>query len=107
MPADFAAAPLGFSHAGVFVRDLPRMVDFYCRTLALVVSEVEDGSPAQAADLQRGDLLLAINGEPTGDGRRALQRVALMAPGEKFTLDVQRGDRRITIEGTLGERPQI
>ena len=38
---------LSFSHVGVFVNDLPKMVDFYTRILGLVVSDRdvrEDGS---------------------------------------------------------------
>jgi serine protease DegS len=71
---------------------------------ALVVSDVESGSPAEQAGLKPGDLLLGINGKPIEGGRQAMQRIALMAPGERFDLEVLRDDQPLRLEGTVGER---
>jgi serine protease DegS len=71
---------------------------------ALVVSDVEPGSPAEAAGLRRGDLLLAINGEAIEGGRETMQRIALMAPGESFELEVLRDEAPLRLRGTVGDR---
>ena len=72
----------------------------------LVVSEVEPGSPAQTAGVQAGDILLALNGTATSQGRNAMYRIALMAPGDAFELEIYRGEKLTRLAGTLGQRPQ-
>jgi S1-C subfamily serine protease len=70
-------------------------------TRGIRVLEVVESSPAQAAGLQRDDLLLAANGSPV-QTLDDLQRVMVLAPPSEIELDVQRGaDRR-----TLAIRPR-
>jgi S1-C subfamily serine protease len=52
----------------------PGLADRLGRTSALRVVEVVSGSPADAAGLQGGDLLLAVDGEPLHDAQ-SLQRL--------------------------------
>jgi len=73
--------------------------------IGLVVSAVEPGSPAQEAKLEPGDILISINGKPTSEGRDAMYRIALMAPGDAFELEVYRQEQRLRLSGTLGQRP--
>ena len=90
---------------GVAVQPLPARVDTENgQGIALVVSDVEAGSPAEQSGLQPGDLLLAINGKPIEGGRQAMQTIALMAPGETFGLEVLRERNVLHLEGKVGER---
>jgi serine protease DegS len=55
--------------------------------------------------LQPGDLLIAINGQSADQGRSTMLRIGLMAPGDAFSLDVLRGEKRLKLDGVVGQRP--
>jgi regulator of sigma E protease len=60
--------------------------------IAPVIGAIDEGSPATRAGLQRGDLILAINGEPA----RSWQEVSLAlltSPDKPVALQVRRGER--------------
>jgi S1-C subfamily serine protease len=77
----------------------------------LVVSEVVEGSPAEQAGLQAGDVISSADGEAL-HGPRALEEVlASRAPGDSLTLEVQRPGEAgtepetLTLTAQLGENP--
>ena len=79
-----------------------------------VVSEVLEGSPAEAAGLKPRDIVLALDGAPLPQLKPDRAVVAFLereverrAPGEKFTLTVLRGTERVEIAVTLGEQPKL
>jgi membrane-associated protease RseP (regulator of RpoE activity) len=68
-----------------------------------LVSAVIDGSPAAAAGVQAGDIILAVDGERlvrTGLLRRLVQA---HAPGDGISLLVLRNGNEQTMDVTLGE----
>ncbi|NNK49002.1 MAG: PDZ domain-containing protein, partial [Gemmatimonadetes bacterium] len=68
------------------------------------ISSVEDGSPAEAAGLRRGDILLEIDGEPllSRDGGR---RFGSVEPGETVRWTYRRGGETRTTTATAARRP--
>jgi serine protease DegS len=56
----------------------------------LSVVEVAQGSPAQKAGVQVGDIITYINGEPVRDGRLTMHRIAMFRPGETVSIALQR-----------------
>jgi putative serine protease PepD len=68
------------------------------------VAAVTDGSPADRAGLQQGDVITEVEGEPAtaDDVRRA---VAEREPGDELELTVRRDGETETITATLGKRP--
>jgi serine protease Do len=68
-----------------------------------LVSTVNEGSPAEAAGLKRGDVIVALNGEPVADSNDLRNRVAATLPGSAVTLRVVRGGEERTLTAKLGE----
>lgn len=69
-----------------------------------VVSGLRKGSPAERAGLQKGDLLLKINGHATSNLSLEKLLARLQShPNDKIKLQVQRGEQLLTIKFTLEE----
>jgi Do/DeqQ family serine protease len=69
-----------------------------------LVSEVQPDSPAAAAGVRRGDVILGINGQPVADYNALRNRVASTQPGSTVTLRVLRDGREQQLRATLAER---
>ena len=59
--------------------------------LQAIVEEVMDGMPAQKAGLQKGDQILAINGQPIDRWER-MQEIVSQSKGETLIFRVRRGE---------------
>ncbi len=57
---------------------------------AVLVTAVTPGSPAEAADLRAGDLLLAAGGRELQDGAQLEAALLTLAPGQPLVLQLQR-----------------
>jgi S1-C subfamily serine protease len=88
-------------------RPLPRLlVRFHELTLdrALEVMTVEEGSPAAAAGVRRGDLVVAVDGAAI-DGVDGLhRRLTRWEPGRRATLTVIRWKQKLAIDITPATR---
>ncbi|HEV2952234.1 MAG TPA: trypsin-like peptidase domain-containing protein, partial [Actinomycetota bacterium] len=63
------------------------------------------GSPAEAAGLQGGDIITAIDGEQITAETELSMLILTRAPGDTITLRVLRGSSVSEVEVTLGELP--
>ncbi len=72
----------------------------------VVVTNLYVGSPAQAAGLRPGDIVLAVAGAEVGSAQEVLARVAQAAPGTKLALKVQRGREVAELAIEVTERPR-
>jgi serine protease Do len=68
------------------------------------VSGVDPGSPAAAAHIELGDLLLTVNGV-SAEGLMLAQQIAGLAPGQEIELEVLRGGQPQRVRLQVGERP--
>lgn len=74
---------------------------------ALLVRQVHEGSPAEAAGLQPGDLITAVEGQPVEDFQSLAQAVREREPGDRLTLTIYRSgeSQPREVQVTLGENP--
>jgi serine protease Do len=70
-----------------------------------LVGDVTPGSPAERAGVRRGDVVLAVNGEPINETRDLSFKVAMLPPGSTVRLRVLRQRREMEIPVVLGEQP--
>ena len=71
----------------------------------ILISGVYEKGPAQAAGLQRGDIILRINNMITHDARKVMNSVAKLKPSSKVNIVVLRDGKEISLEAEVGERP--
>jgi serine protease DegS len=69
---------------------------------ALRVVGVAQGSPAQKAGLQLGDIITHIDGEPVRDGRLTMHRIALLRPGDTVAISVRRNEQSFELRAVVG-----
>ncbi len=68
------------------------------------VQEVDDGSPADQAGLESGDIVTAINGDDVTDGVELIVKIRSFAPGETVALDVERDGESKSYDVVLGKK---
>ena len=76
------------------------------RAQGALVSRVEDASPAAAAGLEVGDVILKFNGQPVSASAELPAKVAAIAPGTKARLEVWHKGEVRTLDVIVGELPQ-
>jgi len=73
----------------------------------LLVARVLPDSPAAAAGILPGDLILAINDERALSPRVVTRQIAVTEPGSRVRLDVNRNGEELHFVATAGLRPQL
>lgn len=71
----------------------------------IVVGDVTPSSPAQESGLQRGDILLEVNGEPVSDSNQLRMGISMMSPGTTVKLKVIRNGSERDVAVKLAEMP--
>ena len=70
-----------------------------------LVSEVESGSPAAAAGVQKGDVILTFGGKPIENANALSRMTGQSKPGQRIRLGVWRETAQHGVEVQLGESP--
>lgn len=70
----------------------------------VILSDVAPGGPAAKAGLQRGDVVMALDGKEMENGRQLRINVYARGVGQQVTLDVRRGERRLSVRVPVAER---
>jgi putative serine protease PepD len=65
------------------------------------VVDVPSGTPAAAAGLQEGDVVVGVDDKQINDGIELIVAIRSHQPGETIRLTVQRGDEEVEVDVTL------
>lgn len=98
-----------FAQAQPLAAPLPPGAGTVTATLHLQITEVSPDTPAAAAGLQAGELIVALNGEPLATPEALSVQVTQSKPGDKVLLTLKASpDASETreVEITLGERKE-
>jgi serine protease Do len=68
-----------------------------------LVAEVTPGSPAAKAGIERGDIILQLNGQPVNEPDDLSVRISETAPGTTVQLRIARNGETRDVSVTLGE----
>ncbi len=74
------------------------------RTAGALVSDVSPRSPAEAAGIKNGDVILKFNGELVENANQLKLRVAETTPGSVVPLEIDRNGQTQTVNATVQER---
>ena len=74
------------------------------RPMGAHVSGITPDSPAEAAKLQTGDVILMFEGVPVEDDAHLVNLVSLTPVGKKAALVIFRARKQIALEVVVGDR---
>jgi S1-C subfamily serine protease len=68
------------------------------------VATVAAGSPAEAAGVQAGDVIVSLDGQPIERMPDLIRWLQSLSPGDQVEVVVERGDEQVILSATLAER---
>ena len=68
-------------------------------------AEVVADGPAELAGMQRGDILIALNGQVIDEEHPFINQLLRFRPGDTVQVEAHRSGQRVQLEITLAERP--
>src|SRR5215472_5527933 len=71
----------------------------------VLVGDVSPNSPAQASGLQRGDIILEVNGKPVANANELRMTISMMQPGANIKVKVLRNGSERELSLKLAEMP--
>jgi Do/DeqQ family serine protease len=72
----------------------------------VLITGVVQSGPASAGGLRPGDVVVSVAGTPVANSYQLLNAVAALKPKAVATIGVQRGAQALTVDVTIGQRPQ-
>jgi serine protease Do len=67
-----------------------------------LVAKVTPDSAAEKAGIKVGDVILKLNGSPILDAGQLSQRIGVMTPGDKASLEIWRDGKTVSLTATIG-----
>lgn len=76
------------------------------KTAGALVTEIFEGSPAEKADLTRGDVILEVDGKKISNVEGLRNLVAQSKIGSKIKIKILRNDKTMVLDAVISEFPQ-
>jgi hypothetical protein len=95
----------GYGGRGGYGPYLGTVPDFSPVERGIKLSGVKAGSPAEAAGIRGGDVIVGWNGRPILNMQDYAQALKSQRPGDRVELAIERDGHGITLVATLGQRP--
>ena len=87
-------------------RELSESLGLPADTQGVLLSGVLEGGPAARGGIKPGDVLVAVNNNPTRDVRQLLNQIAQITPSQEAKLKVLRKDKQFEVAVQVGKRPK-
>jgi serine protease Do len=71
-----------------------------------LVGDVTPASPAARGGLEKGDIILGVNGQPVADANQLRLKIGMMSPKETAKLSVLRNGKSLDVSVQLGDFPE-
>lgn len=97
---------LGIYFGGEVDRTMARGLGLKKDVRGVIISQVEEGGPADKAGLKEADIITTIDGEKVVSWNMFRSQIASKRPGEKVELGIVRNGKEMNIVVTLGERDE-
>src|SRR5580658_9149680 len=96
------------AYLGIYPQDVtPRMAKAFGEkdSQGIVVGDVSPNSPAKEAGIQRGDIILEVNGKSVTDSNQLRMSISMMQPGSELKLKTLRNGTERDATVKLAEMP--
>ncbi len=92
---------------GIVIQDISESdaKDLELQSGGVLVSRVEENSPAQRAGLKRYDLIVAINGKAVKSAADLQMEIANSAPGDEISITAYRNREKLALKVKVSEAP--
>jgi len=87
-------------------KELSESLGLPSATEGVLLSGVLEGGPAARGGVKPGDVLIAVNGNPTKDVRQLLNQIAQIGPGNDANLKIVRKAKEVELKVQTGKRPK-
>jgi serine protease Do len=97
------------AYLGIYPQDVtPAMARAFGEknSQGIVVGDVTPNSPAHEAGIQRGDIILEVNGKPVTDSNQLRMSISMMQPGTELKLKTLRNSTERDATVKLAEMPK-
>jgi serine protease Do len=93
-------------YLGVALSDIPAdMKDELQATQGILIRSVEQGTPAEKAGIEAGDVVVEVDGAPVRNESHFREMIADKGPNATVTLKILRDGKPMTVKATLGAHP--
>jgi serine protease Do len=95
-------------YLGIMIQDLtPELAKSFDmeNTDGVLIPDVTKDSAAEKGGIEKGDIVLELNGEDIENADELLNKVAMIKPDTKIKIVVLRDGKRKTLDVKVGERP--